>query len=47
MQMTGQMSDSVDGDSSEELSDDEGLITEDMALTVKTLEREVSIQTVD
>lgn len=39
---TGQMSAIDEGASSEDdISDDEGLLNEDMALTVKTLEREV------
>ena len=45
MQTTGQMSAIVDGNSDEELSDDEDLLTEDVALTVKMLEREVSRHT--
>ena len=41
MQSTGQMSALEEGESSEESSEDEYLLNEDMALTVKTLEREV------
>ena len=46
MQSTGQMSAIDDAASSQDdVSDGEELLTEDMALTVKTLEREVGIKT--